>query len=99
MEVCALPDEIELKKIQPNKLNPRLKFSKSGLDDLAASIRQYGILEPILVRPVNGHFEVVVGERRYRAAQQAGLDAVPAIVRDYSDDEVDGDQPGRERPA
>jgi ParB family transcriptional regulator, chromosome partitioning protein len=85
--VSALPD-IELKKIQPNKLNPRLKFSKSGLDDLAASIRQYGILEPILVRPVNSHFEVVVGERRYRAAQQAGLDAVPVIVRDYSDDEV-----------
>lgn len=83
-----MPDEIELKRIQPNKLNPRLKFSKAGLDDLAASIRQYGILEPILVRPINGHFEVVVGERRYRAAQQAGLDRVPAIVRDYTDDEV-----------
>jgi ParB family chromosome partitioning protein len=83
-----MADELELKRIQPNKLNPRLKVSKSGLDDLAASIRQYGILEPILVRPVNGHFEVVVGERRYRAAQQAGLDKVPVIVRDYSDDEV-----------
>ena len=83
-----MADELELKQIQPNKLNPRLKFSKSGLDDLAASIRQYGILEPILVRPVNGHFEVVVGERRYRAAQQAGLDRVPVIIRDYSDDEV-----------
>ena len=83
-----MADELELKQIQPNKLNPRLKFSKAGLDDLAASIRQYGILEPILVRPVNGHFEVVVGERRYRAAQQAGLDRVPVIIRDYSDDEV-----------
>jgi ParB family transcriptional regulator, chromosome partitioning protein len=83
-----MADELELKRIQPNKLNPRLKFSKAGLDDLASSIRQYGILEPILVRPVNGHFEVVVGERRYRAAQQAGLDTVPVIIRDYSDDEV-----------
>lgn len=83
-----MADELELKQIQPNKLNPRLKFSKAGLDDLAASIRQYGILEPILVRPVNGHFEVVVGERRYRAAQQAGLDRVPVIIRDYTDDEV-----------
>jgi ParB family chromosome partitioning protein len=83
-----MADELEIKRIQPNKLNPRLKFSKAGLDDLAASIRQYGILEPILVRPVNGHFEVVVGERRYRAAQQAGLDRVPVIIRDYSDDEV-----------
>lgn len=80
--------EIELKKIQPNKLNPRLKFSKAGLDDLAASIKQYGVLEPILVRPVNGHFQVVVGERRYRAAQQAGLDQVPVVIHDYSDDEV-----------
>jgi ParB family chromosome partitioning protein len=82
-----VPD-LELKKIQPNKLNPRLRFSKSGLDDLAASIRQYGILEPIIVRPVNAHYEVVVGERRYRAAQQAGLDEVPVVVREYSDDEV-----------
>src|SRR3954464_9337695 len=82
-----VPD-LELKQIQPNKLNPRLRFSKSGLDDLAASIKQYGILEPIIVRPVNSHFEVVVGERRYRAAQQAGLELVPTIVRDYSDDEV-----------
>jgi len=80
--------EIELKKIQPNKLNPRLKFSKAGLDDLAASIRQYGILEPIIVRPTNSHYEVVVGERRYRAAQQAGLDQVPVVVKEYSDDEV-----------
>jgi ParB family chromosome partitioning protein len=82
-----VPD-LELKRIQPNKLNPRLRFSKSGLDDLAASIKQYGVLEPIIVRPVNAHYEVVVGERRYRAAQQAGLDEVPVIVRDYSDDEV-----------
>src|SRR5215210_5709000 len=82
-----MPD-VELKQIQPNRLNPRTQFTKSGLDELAASIREYGILEPIIVRPVNSHFEVVVGERRYRAAQQAGLDVVPAIVRDYSDDEV-----------
>jgi ParB family transcriptional regulator, chromosome partitioning protein len=82
-----VPD-LELKHIQPNKLNPRLRFSKSGLDDLAASIRQFGILEPIIVRPVNSHYEVVVGERRYRAAQQAGLDLVPTIVREYNDDEV-----------
>jgi ParB family chromosome partitioning protein len=83
-----MPEEVELKKLQPNKLNPRLKFSKAGLDDLAASIRQYGILEPIVVRPVNAHFEVVVGERRYRAAQQAGLDTVPVVIRQYTDDEV-----------
>jgi ParB/RepB/Spo0J family partition protein len=80
--------ELELKKIQPNRLNPRRNFSKDGLDDLAASIRQYGVLEPILVRPTRRHYEVVVGERRYRAAQQAGLDTIPVVIQEYSDDEV-----------
>jgi len=80
---------IELKKIQPNKLNPRLEFSKAGLDELASSIRQVGLLEPIIVRPRGQDaYEVVVGERRYRAAQQAGLDNVPVIIHDYTDDEV-----------
>ena len=82
-----MPD-IELKKIQPNRLNPRLEFTKAGLDELADSIRQVGLLEPIIVRPRGDQYEVVVGERRYRAAQQAGLDTVSAIVRDYTDDVV-----------
>jgi len=86
-EEIAVP-EIDLKKLEPNKLNPRQRFSKAGLDDLAASIRQFGVLEPILVRPVNSHYQVVVGERRYRAAQQAGLDTVPVVIRDYSDEDV-----------
>ena len=82
-----MPD-IELKKIQPNRLNPRLEFSKAGLDELADSIKQVGLLEPIIVRPKDGQYEVVVGERRYRAAQQAGLDTVPVIIREYTDGEV-----------
>lgn len=82
-----MPD-IELKKIQPNRLNPRLAFAKAGLDELADSIKQVGLLEPLILRPREDVYEVVVGERRYRAAQQAGLDTVPAIVRDYTDDEV-----------
>lgn len=82
-----MPD-IELKKIQPNRLNPRLEFNKAGLDELADSIRQVGLLEPIVVRPVGERYEVVVGERRYRASQQAGLDRVPVIIQDYADDEV-----------
>lgn len=82
-----MPD-IVLKKIQPNRLNPRLEFSKAGLDELADSIRQVGLLEPIIVRPKDAQYEVVIGERRYRAAQQAGLDKVPVIIRDYTDDKV-----------
>jgi ParB family chromosome partitioning protein len=87
MEIIIVPD-IELKKIQPNRLDPRLEFTKVGLDELANSIRQVGLLEPIIVRPYEGEYQVVVGERRYRAAHQAGLDKVPAVIRDYSDDEV-----------
>jgi len=80
--------EIELKKIHPGKLNPRLEVSVERLNELAASIREVGLLQPIIVRPSNGEFEVVLGERRYRASQQAGLDKIPVIVREYSDDEV-----------
>lgn len=80
--------EIELKKIRPNRLNPRLDVNIEHLNELADSISEVGLLEPIIVRPVNSEFEVVVGERRYRASQQAGLEKVPAIVREYGDDEV-----------
>jgi len=82
-----VPD-IELKKIQPNRLNPRLEFTKAGLDELADSIKQVGLLAPIIVRPYHGEYQVVVGERRYRAAHQAGLDKVAVVIKDYSDDEV-----------
>jgi ParB family chromosome partitioning protein len=80
--------DIDLKKIRPNRLNPRLELTIEPLNDLAESIRQYGLIEPIIVRPANGEYEVVVGERRYRASQQANLETIPAIVRDYKDDEV-----------
>ena len=80
--------EIELKKIHPSKLNPRLEINLERLNELAESIIEVGLLEPIIVRPLDEGFEVVVGERRYRASQQAGLGKVPAIVREYSDAEV-----------
>ena len=81
--------ELELKKIRPNRLNPRLEFEKVGLDELSDSIKKSGIIEPIIVRPIEkDSYEVVVGERRYRAAQQAGFDKVPVIIREHSDNEV-----------
>lgn len=80
--------EIELKKIHPNKLSPRLDMDLELLNELAESIKQVGLLEPLIVRPVNDEYEVVIGERRYRASQQAGLNKVPVIVRKYSNDEV-----------
>jgi ParB family chromosome partitioning protein len=80
--------EVELKRIRPNRLNPRAEINLERLNELAESIREVGLLEPIIIRPVDQEFEVVVGERRYRASQQAGLEKVLAIVREYSDEEV-----------
>jgi ParB family chromosome partitioning protein len=80
--------EVELKKIQPNRLNPRLDINIERLNELAESIKQIGILEPLVLRPTSNGYEVVVGERRYRAAQQAQLETVPAIIRNYADEQV-----------
>ena len=80
--------EVELKKIRPNRLNPRLDINIIRLNDLADSIKQVGLLEPLIVRPMDDGYEVVVGERRYRASQQVGLKTVPVVVRQYTDEEV-----------
>jgi len=80
--------EIELSKVRPNRLNPRLDMNLERLNELASSINQVGLLEPIIVRPSGNAYEVVVGERRYRASQQAGLQKVPAIIRDFTDEQV-----------
>lgn len=80
--------EIGLKYIRPSRLNPRLEVSIERLNELAASIKEVGLLEPIIVRPLDNEYEVVVGERRYRASQQAGLEKISAIVKEYTDDEV-----------
>jgi len=74
--------------IQPNPRQPRTRFSQEGLEQLAASIRSAGVLQPILVRPLpNARYELIAGERRWRAAQLAGFKAVPAMVREVDDAE------------
>jgi ParB family transcriptional regulator, chromosome partitioning protein len=88
MALPTIVRDIELKKIHPSKLNPRLEVNIERLNELASSIREVGLLQPIIVRPLDGEYEVVLGERRYRASQQAGLERIPTIVRDYTDDEV-----------
>lgn len=81
--------EIELSKIQNNKLNPRLDIDPQEIDELIQSIRTVGILQPIIVRPIgSGKFEIVVGQRRFIAANKIGMKTIPAVVREYSDDEV-----------
>jgi ParB family chromosome partitioning protein len=82
--------DIPVEVIQPNPHQPRRRFDETELEELAASIREKGVLQPILVRPAMyaGEFQIVAGERRWRAAQRAGVRALPALVRELSDAEV-----------
>jgi len=83
--------DLPLELIRPNPAQPRRVFGAEAMDELAESIRRRGVIQPILVRPLpetNGEYQIVAGERRWRAAQQAGLRAVPALVRDLDDLEV-----------
>lgn len=73
--------EIPLSAIVPNPYQPRRRFRESGLQELAASIRVHGVVEPVVVRPLGGEFQLISGERRVRAARLAGLASVPAVVR------------------
>ena len=85
--VLDLPMEL----IRPNPEQPRRAFAAEALAELADSIRERGVLQPILVRPMPGQekaYQIIAGERRWRAAQQAGLRAIPALVRDLADQEV-----------
>lgn len=79
---------VPIEKLIANPDQPRRRFAQNDLDDLSASIKEKGILQPLLVRAVEDNFEIVAGERRWRAAQMANLHEVPVIVRDYTDTEV-----------
>jgi len=76
---------IDVESIRPNPRQPRREFDPEGLKELAESIRENGVLQPLLVRSSGGHFEIVAGERRWRASRAAGLTTVPAIVREVAD--------------
>jgi len=81
--------QIDLDRIRRNREQPRKSFDEASLQELARSLEEQGVIQPIVVRPVEaGQFELIVGERRWRAAQLAGLLKIPAIVRDTSDDRV-----------
>ncbi len=82
---------VPVEKISPNPEQPRRRFTEEQLDDLAASIREKGVIQPLIVRPkpgAAGEYEIVAGERRWRASQMAQLHELPVIVRDYSDTEA-----------
>jgi ParB family chromosome partitioning protein len=79
---------IPVSTITPSPLQPRKEFEPDALQELVNSIRQHGIIQPLIVRPVDGRHEIIAGERRWRAAQEAGLTEVPVVIRYASDLEV-----------
>ncbi len=83
-------EEIKLKitQIEPNRDQPRKNFDEDGLSELADSIRQYGVIQPLIVTKKDDHYEIIAGERRWRAAKLAGLKEVPVLVKDFSTQEA-----------
>lgn len=79
---------LELNEIVANQFQPRKEFDDEALEELMQSIKQYGVLQPVLVRKTLSGYELIAGERRLRASKRAGLKVIPAIVREYSDSEM-----------
>ena len=80
--------EIDIDLIIPNADQPRTRFTESNLEELAQSIKENGIVQPLLIRKNGTGYQIVAGERRWRAAQRAGLSKVPAVIKDISDEKV-----------
>jgi len=79
---------VKITMVEPNREQPRKNFDEDSLQELADSIKQFGLLQPILVKDRGEYYEIVAGERRWRAAKLAGLKEVPVIIRDLTDQEI-----------
>ncbi len=84
-EGLAVLQDLPVAEIRPNPHQPRVHFDEDSLSELTASVQQIGVLQPILVRPVDGGYELIAGERRWRAARRAGLATIPAVIRATDD--------------
>lgn len=82
------PVIVKISKVEPNREQPRKKFDEDALLELSESIKQYGILQPLLVSDKKSYFEIIAGERRWRAAKMAGLKEVPVVIKEFSDQEI-----------
>ncbi len=80
--------KVKISKVGPNRSQPRKQFNEDSLMELADSIKQFGVLQPLLVQEKNGFYEIIAGERRWRAAKMAGLKEIPVIVKEYTDLEI-----------
>ena len=81
-------NEVDIDQLTPNRQQPRMEVEAANLDELTQSIRVHGVIQPIVVRKTDGGFEIVAGERRWRAAQRAGLLRVPVVIRNVEDDQL-----------
>ena len=79
---------VKITKVEPNRKQPRKNFDEDALQELADSIKQFGLLQPILVQDRKDYYEIIAGERRWRAAKLAGLKEVPVIIREYTEKEI-----------
>ena len=79
---------MKISMIEPNREQPRKKFDEDALQELSESIKQYGILQPLLVSDKKDYYEIVAGERRWRAAKMAGLKEIPVVIKEFSDQEI-----------
>ena len=79
---------VKITMVEPNRKQPRKNFDEDALQELSDSIKQFGLIQPILVQDRKDHYEIIAGERRWRAAKMAGLKEVPVIIRDYSEQEI-----------
>lgn len=79
---------VRITKVEPNREQPRKYFDEDALQELADSIKQYGLLQPILVQDRKDYYEIIAGERRWRAAKLAGLKEIPVIIKNYTDQEI-----------
>lgn len=80
--------KIRLSQIEPNREQPRKNFDEDALQELSDSIRQYGVIQPLVVKKNIDYYEIIAGERRWRAAKMAGLKEVPVIIKDYTEQEI-----------
>lgn len=87
-EVKQAETMVKIAKVEPNRDQPRKNFDEDALQELADSIKQFGLLQPILVQDRKEYYEIIAGERRWRAAKLAGLREIPVIVRNYTDQEI-----------
>ena len=88
VEIKKIEEYVDINKVEPNKDQPRKSFNEDSLIELSESIKQHGIVQPVVVAKKDDYFEIIAGERRWRAAKLAGLKEVPVVIKDYSPQEI-----------